>query len=240
MQLSLAFGRKSTTFAGSMAAGSIGGSSPTEADAAGAPIARHQRFPLGTRPTRIGNPMPNTPALTGDFDAGLETVLPRLRAYALSLTRDGDRADDLVQQTVLKSLAGRTSYRPGTNFGAWMIRIERNEFISGLRRERSTLAYDSVETNALSHALLQETRLLLRDLIRAFSSLSAGQREALLFRALEGWSYWEIAAQAAVSIGTVKSRIWHARAALGARLSGGKVRRTARAVRPIAALAAAA
>jgi RNA polymerase sigma-70 factor, ECF subfamily len=184
--------------------------------------------------------MPDASAMTGDFDADLETMLPRLRAYALSLTHNGDRADDLVQQTVLKSLAGRTSYRPGTNFGAWMIRIERNEFISGLRRERPTLAYDDVETNALSHAPLLENHLLLSDLIRAFSSLPAGQREALLFRALEGWSYRQIAAQAAVSIGTVKSRIWHARAALGARLSGGDSRRTSRTVCPIAAPAAAA
>ena len=45
---------------------------------------------------------------TGDFETDLTQLLPRLRVYALSLTRDSVRADDLVQQTVLRSLAGRS------------------------------------------------------------------------------------------------------------------------------------
>ena len=54
-------------------------------------------------------------APTGDFETDLTQLLPRLRIYALSLTRDSVRADDLVQQTVVRSLAGRKSFRPGTN-----------------------------------------------------------------------------------------------------------------------------
>jgi len=60
---------------------------------------------------------------TGDFDTELTQLLPRLRAYALSLTRDSVRADDLVQQTLVRSLAGRASFRPGTNFPGWLFRI---------------------------------------------------------------------------------------------------------------------
>ena len=51
--------------------------------------------------------MSSRQAPTGDFDSDLTQLLPRLRVYALSLTRDSVRADDLVQQTVLRSLAGR-------------------------------------------------------------------------------------------------------------------------------------
>ena len=47
---------------------------------------------------------------TGDFETDLTQPLPKLRVYALSLTRDVGRADDLVQQTVVRSLAGRKSF----------------------------------------------------------------------------------------------------------------------------------
>ena len=77
-------------------------------------------------------------APTSDFDTNLTQLLPRLRVYAMSLTRDPSRADDLVQETVMRSLAGRKSFRPGTNFPGWLFRIQRNEFISDLRHERPT------------------------------------------------------------------------------------------------------
>ena len=89
-------------------------------------------------------------APTGDFDTDLTQLLPRLRIYALSLTRDSVRADDLVQQTVVRSLAGRKSFRPGTNFPGWLFRIQRNEFISGLRRERPTVELNDAIAGTLS------------------------------------------------------------------------------------------
>lgn len=60
--------------------------------------------------------MSNQQATIGNFHADLKTTLPRLRIYALSLTRDSDRADDLMQRTVVKALTGRKSFQPGTNF----------------------------------------------------------------------------------------------------------------------------
>src|SRR5476649_1202034 len=47
-----------------------------------------------------------------DFHEQLKTILPRLRVYALSLTRDRDSADDLVHDTVVKALTGRKSFQP--------------------------------------------------------------------------------------------------------------------------------
>ena len=80
---------------------------------------------------------------TRDFHEQLKTILPRLRIYALSLTRDRDAADDLVHDTVIKALTGRNSFQPGTNLAAWLFRIQRNEFISGLRRRRPTVPVDT-------------------------------------------------------------------------------------------------
>src|SRR6185436_15439308 len=66
-------------------------------------------------PTGLGVHMSATQTATtttnDSFDSDLRTMLPRLRVYAMSLTRSGDRADDLVQQTVMKALAGRRSFR---------------------------------------------------------------------------------------------------------------------------------
>src|SRR5882757_6166056 len=78
-----------------------------------------------------------------DFHEQLKAILPRLRIYALSLTRDRDAADDLVHDTVIKALTGRRSFQPGTNLAAWLFRIQRNEFISGLRRQRPSVPVDA-------------------------------------------------------------------------------------------------
>jgi RNA polymerase sigma-70 factor (ECF subfamily) len=158
--------------------------------------------------------------MTGDFHIDLTALLPRLRVYALSLTRDRDRADDLVQETVVKSLAGQHSFRPGTNFAAWLFRIQRNEFISGLRRQRPTVPLDDAIANALSHAPAQESGLIMREFTAAFRHLASCQREALLLSVLEGWSYQHIAELAGVSIGTVKSRVSRGRATLKRILTG--------------------
>lgn len=158
--------------------------------------------------------------MTGDFHTDLKTLLPRLRVYALSLARDRDRADDLVQETIVKALAGRNSFRAGTNFGAWLFRIQRNEFISGLRRSRPTVCLDDVVSNTLSHPPRQESGLIMREFLGAFRQLAPGQREALLLAVLEGYPYARIAEHCGVSIGTIKSRISRARSLLETFLTG--------------------
>ncbi len=165
-------------------------------------------------------PQSSTIPATGTFHDDLKALLPRLRIYALSLARDRDRADDLVQETVVKALAGQHSFHPGTNFGAWMFRIQRNEFISGLRRQRPTVQIDDVIANKLSHPPAQESGLILREFSGAFRHLAPCQREALLLSVLEGWSYQQIAELSGVSLGTVKSRVSRGRALLKTLLTG--------------------
>jgi RNA polymerase sigma-70 factor (ECF subfamily) len=159
-----------------------------------------------------------------DFHAQLKALLPRLRVYALSLTRDRDNADDLVHDTVIKALAGRNSFIPGTNFSAWVFRIQRNEFISGLRRTRPSVPIDSAVADMLSHPPHQESGLIMREFMSAFSKLSTPQREALLLAVLEGQSYEVIAEHASVSVGTIKSRISRGRDTLKRLLLEGDAR----------------
>ena len=149
-----------------------------------------------------------------DFHEQMKAILPRLRLYALSLTHDRDRANDLVQETVLKALAGRASFRPGTNFSGWIFRIQRNEFISSLRRLKPTVPIDTTVAESLTQRATQENGLVMREFLRAFAQLSPGQREALVLAVVDGQPYDVIAGHVGVSIGTIKSRVSRARATL--------------------------
>jgi RNA polymerase sigma-70 factor (ECF subfamily) len=159
-----------------------------------------------------------------DFHEQLKAILPRLRIYALSLTRDRDAADDLVHDTVIKALTGRHSFQPGTNLAAWLFRIQRNEFISGLRRQRPSVPVDTAIAESLAHPAHQDSGLIMREFVHAFSKLVPTQREALLLAVLEGLPYEVIAAHTGVSVGTVKSRISRARDTLERLLLEGEVR----------------
>ena len=151
---------------------------------------------------------------TDDFHEQLKLMLPRLRLYALSLTHDRDRANDLVQETVVKTLVGRASFRPGTNFAGWVFRIQRNEFISGLRRQRPMVPIDTTVVESLTTRPTQENGLVVGEFLRAFAQLNPGQREALVLAVVDGLPYEDIAEQTGVSVGTIKSRVSRGRTTL--------------------------
>ena len=108
-----------------------------------------------------------------DFHEQLKAILPRLRIYALSLTRDRDAADDLVHDTVVRALVGRHSFQPGTNLAAWLMRIQRNEFISGVRKQRPTVPVDTEIAESLSTPAYQESGLVMR-LLQACADAARG------------------------------------------------------------------
>lgn len=151
---------------------------------------------------------------TDDFHEQLKAILPRLRFYALSLTHDRDRAGDLVQETVVKALTGRTSFQPGTNFAGWMFRIQRNEFISSIRRQKPTVQIDTTITESLTTRPSQENGLVMAEFLGAFGQLNPTQREAIVLAVVDGLPYDQIATQVGVSVGTIKSRVSRGRATL--------------------------
>jgi len=57
-------------------------------------------------------------------------AMPRLRAFAISLCRNGDHADDLVQDTLVRACTNIMSFTPGTNMLAWLCTIMKNHFFS--------------------------------------------------------------------------------------------------------------
>lgn len=133
--------------------------------------------------------------------------LPALRAFALSLTREGASADDLVQDTIVKAWTNMDKFQAGTNLRAWLFTILRNTFYSSRRKTRREVN----DTDGI-HASRQATRpdhdgkLALNDFRAAFRQLPDEQREALILVGASGFSYEEAAEMTGVAVGTVKSR----------------------------------
>ncbi|WP_157934475.1 sigma-70 family RNA polymerase sigma factor [Microvirga ossetica] len=135
-----------------------------------------------------------------------------LRAYAISLTKAFDRAEDLVQDTVLRALRRRESFEKGTNQKAWLFTILRNTCFSERRRARREIEdADGRLASEMATGADQESRLVLQELEAALARLPQEQREALLLVGMEGLSYEETAAALGCAVGTVKCRVNRAR-----------------------------
>jgi RNA polymerase sigma-70 factor (ECF subfamily) len=149
------------------------------------------------------------------FIDGIMAVLPRLRAFALSLTRDIHRAEDLVQDTVLKAISKQEGFEDGTNLQAWLFTILRNGHFSHHRKAHREIE-DADGSNAAALITIpdQEDKLVLQDLHAALARLSPEHRTALLLVGAEGMSYDDAAVALDCAVGTVKSRVNRARARL--------------------------
>ena len=69
-----------------------------------------------------------------EFHRLIEQQIPRLRRYARALTRNRERADDLVQDTLSRALVKEQFWQPGTNLGAWLFTIMHNQNVNNVRR----------------------------------------------------------------------------------------------------------
>jgi len=153
----------------------------------------------------------------------LADARPRLLAVALRMVRDRDDAEDVVQEALVKVCRNLTRFEGRSAFSTWMHRIVVNAALDGLRRhqarwERVSDAEREDQTAHAAEAVDEETpeRLVGRAeasaVVRdAIGCLSDAHQEALALRELEGESYQAIAKIAHVPVGTVMSRLHHAR-----------------------------
>ncbi len=150
--------------------------------------------------------------LPSPFRDGLLKELPRLRAFARSLARDPDRADDLVQETLVKAWGHRGKFEEGTNLGAWLFTILRNTYYGELRsRRREVSDSDGHHAAQLASPPAQLHYLELQSVALVFACLPAGQREALFMVGVSGLTYEEAASIGRCAVGTIKSRVFRAR-----------------------------
>ena len=147
-------------------------------------------------------------------------AVPSLRALAISLCGQIDRADDLVQDTLLRALTNIDRFERGTNLNAWLFTILRNLFHSEYRKRRREVEdADGSYASRLKVHPDQGSRLDFEDFRIALEKLPHDQREALLLVGASGFSYDEAAMICGCAVGTIKSRVNRARSRLAGLLA---------------------
>lgn len=154
-------------------------------------------------------------AIAADPRDELPNHLSALRAFALSLTRNGSAADDLVQDTIVKAWTNIEKFTPGSNLRAWLFTILRNTFYSDRRKGRREVSDgEGHHAATLVTRPAHDGRLAFTDFSAAFDQLSPEHREVLILVGASGFSCEEAAEMMGVAVGTVKSRASRARARL--------------------------
>lgn len=158
-------------------------------------------------PVEIGAPQ--------EIRTALVAAIPNLRAFAISLCGNADRADDLVQETLVKAWGNIGSFTAGTNMPAWLFTILRNIFYSEYRKRRREVDDpDGEMAGRLSTLPDQPGHMDFLDFKAALQKLPADQREALILVGASGLSYEAAADICKCAVGTMKSRVNRARARL--------------------------
>ncbi|HXE57127.1 MAG TPA: sigma-70 family RNA polymerase sigma factor [Gemmatimonadales bacterium] len=164
------------------------------------------------------------PAPVADRRSFEEEALPHLDGLyrvALRLTRDPARAEDLVQETMLRAFRAWDRFTPGTNARAWLFAILRNGFINEyrrMRREPRMVELDAAEPGSIHDAVADTdpegrffSRIVDEQVLAALDDLPPDFREVVVLSDVEGLPYAEIAELLGVPVGTVKSRLFRAR-----------------------------
>jgi RNA polymerase sigma-70 factor (ECF subfamily) len=164
--------------------------------------------------------VPEERSLTGSFEELAMPLFERLYNFAHWLAQDREEAEDLVQETYAKALKGFPSFKPGTNFRAWIYQILRNTFLTSRTGLKATanVPIDSDDETLPAAKDTPESLLLQRSdrqlVQEALGRLPVAYREALLLCEFEEMSYQEISATLGVPMGTVMSRLSRARRTL--------------------------
>jgi RNA polymerase sigma-70 factor (ECF subfamily) len=162
-------------------------------------------------------------AMTSDqFKSDMIVLLPRLRRFALSLTRSGPDADDLLQEACMTALQKWQQYDPSQPLDRWLFRVVRNHWISEMRKRKVRIGegqIDAAEAPELQASGSADEVLEAKELRRTVADLDPELGQPLMLVCAEGYSYRETSELLGIPIGTVMSRIHRARKQLVSRLS---------------------
>jgi RNA polymerase sigma-70 factor (ECF subfamily) len=157
-----------------------------------------------------------------DFSRKLEAEIPALRRYARYLTRDADRADDLVQDSLERAIAKRRLWHNPERLRPWLFALQRNVYLNQLRRQTrrpAEVPMDQVFAES-GQGEAQTGQIMAREVLVALDALEPDQREVLVLVAVEGLLYREVATVLGLPAGTVMSRLSRGRAQLRKALAG--------------------
>ena len=179
--------------------------------------------------------MPEQPAAASaegfDFEAAVAQNIDALYRGALRMTGSREEAEDLVQETFLRAYRFRHQFQPGTNFKAWLFKIQTNIFRSRYRKLwNSPQSLEDTEDFYLYQHLGPDTppgddpaadvldKLGVEEVRNAIEDLPAVYRAAVLLTDVEGFSYKETADILEIPVGTVMSRLHRGRQRLQKKL----------------------
>jgi RNA polymerase sigma-70 factor (ECF subfamily) len=161
-----------------------------------------------------------------EFNHKLTSLQDNLHYFAMTLTSNQEEAKDLVQDTYVKALTNRDKFEDNTNLKAWTFTIMKNTFINNYRRSiRTNAIIDTTEDLYFlnlpkeSGIASPESELSHKDVKKRVDLLDSEQRIPFEMHT-QGYKYKEIAESLAISIGTVKSRIFFGRKKLMENLQG--------------------
>jgi RNA polymerase sigma-70 factor, ECF subfamily len=171
--------------------------------------------------TSLAATAPPIPGPESQFQLDLVALIPHLRGYSRALCGSRAVAEDMVQEALARAWRSRARFEPGTSLRAWLFTILRNEFYSLRRRSwRETTWEEGHRREIPGLRYEQESSIELADMARALRTLPDKYRKPLMLVAIGGLSYGEAASICRTRIGTIKSRVSRARAALSRGLDG--------------------
>lgn len=147
----------------------------------------------------------------------LVSLLPKLKAHALYLTRSGDKADDLLQRTCLRALSRSHQWQAGTRLDRWVSTIMNSIWFNELRQKKQRQEQELPEPDQVADQGFErqvEAQLMISDLRRACARLSDEDFALVTKIHSYGYTYREIADELGVPIGTVLSRVSRAKAVI--------------------------
>lgn len=153
---------------------------------------------------------------TIEFNQLLTTSAKDLKGFAINFTRNVEDAEDLLQDTLLKALRYKDHFQEGTNFKGWLFTIMRNIFINNYKRKKlqNTISDQTTNQFFINYGKISEDtvseRINEKDITKSISSLTHEFKTPFQMF-LDGYHYDEIAGAMDIPMGTVKSRIFHAR-----------------------------
>ncbi|MBM9485040.1 sigma-70 family RNA polymerase sigma factor [Pseudomonas sp. ICBG1301] len=149
-----------------------------------------------------------------ELDEQLRELIPRLRRFAVSLTRNTSSADDLVQSTLERAITRWADKHSEGDLRAWLFSILYRQFLDAHRRSRRYARMLEFFTGRDDAHPSAERSVMAQSTLQAFDQLNTEQRALLLWVSVEGLSYKEVADILDVPLGTVMSRLSRARQAL--------------------------
>ncbi len=152
-----------------------------------------------------------------EFNHAVQSQYKPLRGYAMKLAKDGEDANDLVQETMLKAFRNKDKFSEGTNLKGWLYTIMKNIFINNYRRMvNSNIFTDDTENQYYINSMRNsgnngaESALAMKDIQNAIDKLNVKLKKPFMM-SFEGYKYEEIAQNLSLPLGTVKIRIHNAR-----------------------------